>query len=131
MKLLLDTHAVLWFIDGDLQLSANARELIENPVNQIYVSAISFFEISTKLKLGKLSLQKPLNLIFQDIADAYIKVLPISNSHLLEYQNVPLISDHRDPFDRLIIATAVAENAGIISIDQKFQNYRSLVNVIW
>ncbi|WP_229253836.1 type II toxin-antitoxin system VapC family toxin [Dyadobacter sp. NIV53] len=95
MKLLLDTHAVLWFIEGDSQLSAKARELIENPVNEIYVSVISFFEISIKLKLGKLYLQKPLSLIFQDIAHAYIHVLPISNSHLLEYQNIPIISDHK------------------------------------
>ncbi|GLU55312.1 type II toxin-antitoxin system VapC family toxin [Dyadobacter frigoris] len=131
MKLLPDTHAVLWFIEGDLKLSAKARELIENPRNEIYVSVTSFFEISIKLKLGKLSLQKSLNLIFQDITDAYIQVLPISNAHLLEYQNVPLINDHRDPYDRMLVATAVAENAGMISIDQKFENYLALVNVIW
>ncbi len=58
-------------------------------------------------------------------------ILLISNLHLLRYQNVPLHAEHKDPFDRLIIATALAENADIISLDSKFQNYSELVTTIW
>jgi PIN domain nuclease of toxin-antitoxin system len=131
MKILLDTHTVLWFIEGDSQLSEKARQIIENTQNEVYLSAVSLFEISIKLKLGKLMLQKSLAEIFEDINRAYLKILPISQLHLLEYQNLPLNANHRDPFDLLIIATAISENADIISRDQKFDQYRSVVNVIW
>jgi PIN domain nuclease of toxin-antitoxin system len=131
MKILLDTHTILWSIEGDSQLSTKARMIIEDIQNEVYLSAISLFEISIKLKLGKLSLQKPLNEILEDIDSALLKVLPISHLHLLEYQNLPLTANHRDPFDLLIIATAISENADIISRDKKFDHYRSVVNVIW
>lgn len=131
MKLLLDTHVFLWFLEGDTSLSAKARTLIESHENNVYVSVISLFEISIKLKLGKISLQQPLEAIFQYIITANIEILPISNLHLLHYQKIPLHSDHRDPFDRLIIATAVAENAELISVDSKFQYYPELITPIW
>jgi PIN domain nuclease of toxin-antitoxin system len=131
MKVLLDRHAALWFIEGDSQLSAKARNLIEDTTNEVFISIISLFEISVKYKIGKLSLQKPLDSVFHDLTNAYIEILPINNLHLLQYQHVPMPADHRDPFDRLIIATAMTENAQIISVDQKFENYRELVTIIW
>jgi PIN domain nuclease of toxin-antitoxin system len=131
MKIVLDTHTLLWFIEGSSKLSSTARLIIEDFNNEIFVSSISLFEIAIKLKLGKIMLQKPLKEIFHDIRSADIKVIAISDLHLLAYQNIPFYTEHRDPFDRLIIATAIAEHADIISMDQKFIYYKDLVEVIW
>lgn len=131
MKLLLDTHALLWFIEGNSLLSNTAKQLIEELDNEIFVSSVSLFEIAIKEKIGKIKLHKPLNEIFKDIEFADIKILSINNLYLLQYQIISFPDDHRDPFDRLIIATAIAESAGIISTDQKFIHYSDIVNVIW
>ncbi|MCF0048620.1 type II toxin-antitoxin system VapC family toxin [Dyadobacter sp. LJ53] len=109
MKVLLDTHALLWFINGDSQLSFQARQIIEDKSNEVLLSAVSLFEISIKLKLAKLTLRKPLAEIFQDIRSAGIDILPIRDNHLLAYQNLSMHVEHRDPFDRLIISTAISE----------------------
>ena len=131
MKILLDTHALLWFIEGDSQLSQNAKKLIEDPKNEVYVSHISFFEISIKLKIGKLQLLKSLRGIYDDALNAGIELLDLEFEHIENYQSVPLIADHRDPFDRVLIATALHENLSIITIDEKFENYKHIINVIW
>lgn len=131
MKILLDTHALLWFIEGDSQLSQNAKKLIEDPNNEVYVSHISFFEISIKLKIGKLQLLKSLRGIYNDALKAGIELLDLEFEHIENYQSVPLIADHRDPFDRILIATALHENLSIITIDEKFENYKHIINVIW
>jgi PIN domain nuclease of toxin-antitoxin system len=131
MKILLDTHALLWFIEGDSQLSQNAKKLIEDPENEVYVSHISFLEISIKLKIGKLQLLKSLRGIYDDALTAGIELLDLEFEHIENYQSVPLVADHRDPFDRVLIATALHENLSIITIDEKFENYKHIINVIW
>lgn len=130
-RLLLDTHALLWFIEGDKQLSKTARIKIEDPKNEVYVSMTSFFEITIKLKLGKLILKKPLEEIYKDTLSVDIKVLPISEFHIFEYQNIPIFDDHKDPFDKLIVATAITEDLEIITVDGKFALYGSLIKTIW
>jgi PIN domain nuclease of toxin-antitoxin system len=131
MRYLLDTHTLLWFIGRGASLSGKARELIEDPQNEILVSTISLFEITIKLKTGKLSLDKPLDEFYQAIQDTLIEEIPVTKPHLLAYQTIPLIADHRDPFDRLIVATALVEQADIISLDTKFQYYTTLVKTVW
>ena len=131
MKILLDTHALLWFIEGDSQLSQNAKKLIEDPKNEVYVSHVSFFEISIKLKIGKLQLLKSLRGIYDDALKAGIELIGLEFEHLENYQSVPLIADHRDPFDRILIATALHEDLSIITIDEKFENYKHIIHVIW
>jgi PIN domain nuclease of toxin-antitoxin system len=131
MKILLDTHALLWFIEGDSQLSQNAKKLIEDPENEVYVSQISFFEISIKLKISKLQLLKSLRGIYNDALTAGIELLDLKFEHIENYQSVPLIADHRDPFDRILIATALHENLSIITIDEKFENYKHIIDIIW
>lgn len=130
-RLLLDTHALLWFIEGDKQLSKTARIKIEDPKNEVYVSMTSFFEITIKLKLGKLILKKPLEEIYKDTLSVDIKVLPISEFHIFQYQNIPIFDDHKDPFDKLIVATAITEDLEIITVDEKFILYNDLIKVIW
>ncbi|SFQ43125.1 type II toxin-antitoxin system VapC family toxin [Parafilimonas terrae] len=131
MDLLLDTHALIWFLEGDASLSETARKAIENIVNKKYISIISFYEIAIKLKTGKLKLRQPLNNYFQSALSYDIVVLPINEKYLSEYDNIPLFPVHKDPFDRLIIATAVVEKLEIITIDEKFSNYHELVSIVW
>lgn len=131
MKFLLDTHTLLWFIEGDAQMSFEAREIIENPGNEIVVSSASLFEIAIKLKIGKLTLRNSLHDFVENVGRAWINIIPISNPHLIAYQSLPDFPDHRDPFDRLIIATGIMESATVITKDPKFKSYRDFVKVIW
>ncbi len=131
MKLLLDTHAYMWFADGNTLLSEKARLLIENQDNSKYVSMVSFYEMAIKIKTGKLSLTISLKDYFEYAKKNGITVLPLSENYIFEYNTVPLLADHRDPFDRLIIATAIYEKLEIITTDAMFKNYNNLVNIAW
>lgn len=132
MRLLVDTQIIIWFLEENKQLSAKAHSLISDGNNEIYVRHISLFEIAIKSKIGgRLNLKRGLAGIISDCNQETIHLLPIENSHLLAYDQIPLHIDHRDPFDRLILATALAEQVPVISADEKFSRYRDLVDVIW
>jgi PIN domain nuclease of toxin-antitoxin system len=122
MRLLLDTHAFLWFIMGSPNLSVNARALIENPANERLLSVASLWEIAIKVSLGKLTLSAP----FDELIPAQLKLngidlLSIKVDHLSTLTTLPF--HHRDPFDRLIIAQAMVEKLPVISIDAAFDTY--------
>jgi PIN domain nuclease of toxin-antitoxin system len=122
MKLLLDTHALLWFIGNDPQLSASARENIENPEHEKFVSAASFWEIALKLSLDKLKLPRPFDEVFPRQLDVNgFEQLPISCAHLDQLRALPF--HHRDPFDRLLIAQALADGMTIVTRDPEFSKY--------
>lgn len=112
-------------------MSDRARQAIEDTKNEIVVSAVSLFEISIKLKIGKLTLKNALHGFIDDVDKAMIKIIPIANSHLIAYQQLPDFADHRDPFDRLIIATSISEGASVITKDPKFKGYRDHISIIW
>ena len=131
MKLLLDTHALIWYVQGSSNLSTKAIQLIDAVNNEIFVSIISFYEIAIKLKIGKLKLSKSLKEYFKDTVLHNIFVLPVTEKYLSEYGNVPLIPTHKDPFDRLIIATAIIEKMSIITVDEQFLNYKELIETVW
>jgi PIN domain nuclease of toxin-antitoxin system len=69
--------------------------------------------------------------IYQDTVSEFIQILPISAQHIFMYQNIPIVEDHKDPFDKLIIATAITEDLDIITADAKFVYYKDLINTIW
>lgn len=128
MRVLLDTHAFLWFITNDPQLSAAARGLIADPTNEILVSPASYWEIAIKVKLGKYPLSVPyLTLITQGIDSNGFKVLPIEPKHTEMLTTLPL--HHGDPFDRLMVAQAMVENISLVSVDVAFDLYA--VTRIW
>ena len=131
MKYLIDTHVIIWLLDDDDKLSKVARREIENIDNQIFVSIISLFEITIKVKIGKLDFNKSVNDIVKELDNQGISVLALTPSHIEKYQAVPLIGDHRDPFDRILIATALHENLSVITIDGKFDNYKHIIDIIW
>ena len=131
MDLLLDTHAFIWFMEGNLLLSNKARQAIENPENKILISITSLYEIAIKLKISKIGFDKPIAAFFNDITEYNLTLIPISERHLITYEDIPLLPNHKDPFDRLIIATAITDRLSIISIDKQFKHYKELVSILW
>ena len=131
MNILLDTHALIWFGRRDPQLLNKARSIIENPTNSLMVSIVSFYEIAIKINIGKFELGKPLRIFYADTLANQIQILPITETHLSAYISLPIFGNHKDPFDRLIIATAFAENASVLSADANFSLYKELVGVEW
>ena len=122
MNLLLDTHTLLWFVLGDAQLSATARQLIEDVTNPKFVSPAAYWEIAIKISIGKYALNEP----YETFMDRAIRqngflILPIEPRHTALLANMPF--HHRDPFDRLIIAQAMVEGLAIVSADPVFDAY--------
>ena len=128
MELLLDTHSLLWFIAGDKKLSKHAKSLITDINNRTLVSVVSLWEIVIKVGKGKLILSRPFEeLLPEQLALNDIERLPIKLEHLFVLAQLPL--HHGDPFDRMIIAQAIAENLPIVSKDSLFDEYP--VQIIW
>ncbi|MGA7952250.1 MAG: type II toxin-antitoxin system VapC family toxin [Gloeobacterales cyanobacterium] len=127
MKLLLDTHTFLWFINGSAQLSTDAKNLLESEAD-LLLSTASLWEIAIKSSLGKLTLPRIYGqFIPQQLSQNEIEVLPISLEHLTVIATLPL--HHRDPFDRLLIAQTIVEKVPIVSIDVAFDSYS--IDRIW
>ena len=122
MKLLIDTHSFLWFIDGSSQLSATARKLIENAANERYLSVASVWEMAIKISLGKLSLGQPIEVqIPHQLSHNGIALLDIGVSHAAVVAALPL--HHRDPFDRMLVAQARVEQLSVVSVDSALDAY--------
>jgi PIN domain nuclease of toxin-antitoxin system len=124
---LLDTHTLIWFINGDTELSKKARELIEADNSINFISIASLWEIAIKVSLGKLQLNTSFEEINRQIEINGFQWLPITFDHTLILSKLPF--HHRDPFDRMIIAQSIANNLTIISRDSNFKNYE--INVFW
>jgi PIN domain nuclease of toxin-antitoxin system len=121
MRYLIDTHILIWYINGDKNLSDKQIHLIENPGNKLVISIVSFWELTVKLSLNKLRLDKDLRQIEEYILERDFEILNISFDHLNTLSELP--HHHKDPFDRLLIAQAITENLTIISADQHFTAY--------
>jgi PIN domain nuclease of toxin-antitoxin system len=122
VRLLLDTHTLLWFLAGDSKLSGTARALVEDDGNDILVSVGTLWEIAIKVSLGKLGMSRPFEEVFPAQLDANeILVLPISTTHLQRVVSLPF--HHRDPFDRLLAAQAMSEEVPLVSRDPAFDAY--------
>jgi PIN domain nuclease of toxin-antitoxin system len=128
MKVLLDTHAFIWWVNNDPQLSQTARATIADPDNTILFSVVNAWEIIIKQGTGKLTLPEPAETYIPSrIAANQFVTLPINLSHILQVASLPDL--HRDPFDRLLIAQSQTEQIPIVSIDRYVVQYP--VNVIW
>ena len=121
-RILLDTHVLLWWLADDPELGTNARDLISNGTNEIYVSAASSWEISIKKRNGKLTGPDNIDGIVQQ--ERFIK-LPISLIHGELAGQLP--DHHKDPFDRMLIAQAHTEKLTILTADEKIQQYDASV----
>ncbi len=129
---LLDTHCLIWFQENNPKIPENIMRIIRDPDNLIFFSQVSLFEISIKQKIGKLpAFYAAIEEIYQQAIYDGFTFLAIQNQHIYNYNKVPIIKDHRDPFDRLLIATALEENTIILSADEQLKLYVDLVNVLW
>ncbi len=122
MRLLLDTHAFMWFVLDDPQLSKTARGLIADPANSVCVSPASFWEIAIKVSLGKLDLHVPYDeFMSRGIEGNQFEILPIETRHTGTLVALP--HHHRDPFDRLLVVQSLTEGIPLISGDTALDAY--------
>ena len=117
MKLLLDTHAVIWWMLGDIRLSERASHAIDDPANVVHVSAAVGWEVAPKVRLGKMpSMANQIATYEQDIVAAEFHHLPAEVRHFVQAGS--LVGDHGDPFDRLIAAQALLEDMTVVTRDR-------------
>ncbi|HSY92681.1 MAG TPA: type II toxin-antitoxin system VapC family toxin [Candidatus Binatus sp.] len=126
MKVLIDTHVLLWGLQDEAKLSKRVRDLL--PVAEVWISVASLWEIITKVQVGKLDLPGPVG----DYLSAKLKangvsVLPLVFDHVRRLEELPL--HHRDPFDRILIAQSLEEKLPLVSGDPQFQKYS--IRLIW
>ena len=116
MRLLLDTHVLLWYYLDDPQLKPTARSMIEDPINRIFASPANHWEVAIKLKTGKIKLGVPFRVFIQEaIHDNGFSIIPIEPTHTEILTTLPL--HHRDPFDRMLVAQTISEGMSILSAD--------------
>lgn len=128
MRLIFDTHTLLWIVTNDSKLSKKAKSLFLNSKNEILFSFAGIWEMAIKINLGRLSIDQSLKeFIKHHIKGNDIKLLSIELNHILLLENLP--HHHRDPFDRLLICQAIAENIPIISSDKDLDLYT--IKRIW
>jgi PIN domain nuclease of toxin-antitoxin system len=122
MKLLLDTHAFLWFIMGDTRLTPTARMAIEDVGNDKFVSAASAWEMAVKVGLGKLQLSEPFDILIpREMRSNGFLYLPIDLAHTVRVVSLPF--HHRDPFDRMLVAQVLCEQIALVSADVPLDAY--------
>jgi len=124
MKNLLDTHIMLWFLNGE-KLSAKTESRITNGEN--YVSVVSLWEVAIKMSIGRYRFSGGFSAFRTLVTNNAFNILPIKDEYMAELFELPLI--HRDPFDRLITATAKVENMLLITADENIQKYD--INWMW
>ena len=122
MRLLLDTHTFLWFVQNDPHLSAKASSLILDPANDSVLSMVSLWEIAIKASIGKLTLAAPYDVFMQRQTPAF-EILPIILDHTTMISSLAFPPGHKDPFDRLLIAQAMVEQIPIVSSDPALDQY--------
>ncbi len=127
MKLLLDTHTFLWWDSEPEKLSQRALELCQNPENILILSVASIWEMQIKIQLGKLKIKMPLSELIRQQQENGIGILPVEASHIFAVENLP--NHHKDPFDRLLVAQAIVEDAVLVSADPLITQYP--VRVDW
>jgi PIN domain nuclease of toxin-antitoxin system len=127
VRLLLDTHAFIWWDSQPERLSPQARAALEDPLNTVLMSVASLWEIQIKRAVGKLMLRAPLETLVADQQANGFHLLPVTLGHVLALDPLPL--HHRDPFDRMLAAQAPAEGAVLVTRDPVFDAYP--VQTLW
>ena len=122
MRVLLDTHSLLWLVTNDSRLSTTARETFLDTDNELLCSAVVGFEIAVKYSLGKLKLAEPPRAFIKNrIRNNALTPLPVTMAHATRVADLPF--HHRDPFDRLLVAQAIEENVPLLSADEILSSY--------
>jgi PIN domain nuclease of toxin-antitoxin system len=122
MKLLLDTHAFLWYITNDSRLPGHAATAIRQKTNDVYLSVVSAWEALAKYQIGKLALPTPPDEYIAERRAAHeIRTLPLDEACLSHLLRLPM--HHRDPFDRMLICQAIHHDLVIVTVDEQFRQY--------
>jgi len=129
MKYLIDTHTATWYKEGDKQISKKSINIIENFDNKIYFSVASLWEIVIKLNIKKLQLTQNYSVFKKYFDNLSFTKLDISEKYFETYLRLPIIQNHRDPFDRMLISQAITENIPILSADTKFDLYSEIIRI--
>jgi PIN domain nuclease of toxin-antitoxin system len=119
--LLLDTHIILWYLQGDTRIKPDLNDLIESQKNQVYSSIASLWEISIKIGIGKLSLDRPFEELKSSLAENNIEIISITFDDTILNKDLPRY--HKDPFDRILISQAINRSLIIVSQDSIFNQY--------
>jgi PIN domain nuclease of toxin-antitoxin system len=127
MDLLLDTHTLIWFFNGDSLLSEKARRSIIELQHRKFASVASVWEVAIKISLNKLAFDGKTQGFLDLINNNGFELLTIDKEYILELEKLPFI--HRDPFDRLLIATAISKKMCLVTADANIQKYP--VSCIW
>jgi PIN domain nuclease of toxin-antitoxin system len=131
MNILADTQILIWALDINSPLSERQRQLLQDPNNRIIASHISLMELAIKKAVGKLPGFIPeINQVAEKWLENGFEILPLSEKHILSYTSVPFYPEHRDPFDRFIIAVSKEEHFVIMTEDSKFRLYTSFIELI-
>jgi len=128
MKLLLDTHLLLWAAGEPGRLPAPARALIEDPANELIFSAASLWEIAIKRQLGRNDFRVDPRLLRRGLRDNGYLELPVTSEHALATDSLPPI--HKDPFDRILVAQATVEGMVLLTVDPVMARYRGPVQKV-
>ena len=128
MKLLLDTHLLLWAAGEPRRLSKAARALIDNPDNELLFSAASLWEVAIKRGLGRKDFMVDARLLRRGLLDNGYRELPILSDHVVATESLPLI--HRDPFDRILVAQATVEGITLLTIDSLVSQYPGPIRTV-
>lgn len=125
MRILLDTHIYLWWLEDHIKLSSKARELIQS-ADEVYVSSASIWEAAIKISIGKL--EADISALAQQISLNGFIELPVSAKHASQIAQLP--NHHRDPFDRMLVAQAMTEPLRLLSADTQVAQYSELVDLV-
>lgn len=128
MKLLLDTHLLLWAAGEPERLSREARILIDNPENELLFSAASLWEVAIKRGLGRADFQVDARLLRRGLLDNGYSELPIISDHVVATESLPPI--HKDPFDRVLVAQATVEGMLLLTIDSQLSQYPGPIRML-
>jgi PIN domain nuclease of toxin-antitoxin system len=128
MKLLLDTHAFIWWASNSAKLPSSVKTEISDPANTLMFSVISVWEMQIKIQLGKLKASRPLpDLVEHHVRVNRMQILPVGLEHVLALDIRP--AHHKDPFDRLLIAQAMVQDVLLVSGDPMFSSYP--IKLLW
>lgn len=126
MKYLIDTHILIWLAISPQKITNRNLCILENPLNRIYVSTVTLWEIAIKLSIGKLDMQGlEISDLIQFCKEQDIEIIQLPISAVLQYKRLPKKENHKDPFDRLLISLCIADKYTFISADEKVESYKT------
>lgn len=136
MRYLLDTHAMIWLLEGNPKLSERAKGIISNRHIDVYVSTISLWEIALKQSIGKFGFSAQTAFSLEDIEDILfdqsIGIIGLNEQESLSFYHLPQVEGHRDPFDRMLAWQAIKRGMALLSSDHYFKEYEAFgLHLVW